>query len=452
MGNLDAIVQVTITSASRGLSRRSFGVPLVIAKHTEFAPRFKEYAMGTALSSMVTDGFATTSPAYRAVQAVARNTPKPEKVVVGKLLTSFDQDFDITVKTITAIGGELFAFTVVSPDGTETAISYTAIAADDEDVIATALATQLTAIANLTAPAPIANEINCSADNSDEMFLVKGLDTTLLDFADVTADSSLVTELTQITDQYSDWYGLILADPNSSARIQVLAADIETQERIFGATTHDTACGDAVSTTDVAYVLKAANYFRTFALFSGDQGSNAAATWMGAIFPFDPGSATWSYKPLSGVVVDSLSAGFISALKGKNCNYYVTIAGAAVSRQGKMAAGEWIDVIRGRDWLKVRMQERIFGLLINAPKVPFTDAGIDQVTNEVRAQLDEGIGNDYLSPDSLDGLDVPYTVTAPAAGEVSSANKIARTLPDVDFEAQLAGAIHVVQISGSIQA
>ena len=116
-----------------------------------------------------------------------------------------------------------------------------------------------------------------------------------------------------------------------------------------------------------------------------------------------------------------------------------------------MASGEFIDVIRGRDWLTARLRERIFGLLINARKVPFTNAGIDQVTSEVSAQLTEGIGAGYLSPDNLEGQDVPFVVTAPTAQEVSKADKIARLLPNVAFEATLAGAIHAVQINGSIQ-
>lgn len=451
MSTLDAIVQVTITSNSRGISRRSFGIPLVIAKHNAFAPRFKTYAAGTVGIDMVTDGFSTFSPAYRAATAIARNTPKPQNIAIGKLLTDFDHTFTIEVATIVALGGELYAFTVTAPDGTTTVISYTAIAADDEDIIATALSSQLTAITGLAAPIPGANLITCSADNPNEMFYVTGLEETLLSFVDTTVDSNLVAELSEITAQYSGWYGLTLADPRSTARVQALANNIETQERIFGVTTHETACGDSVSTTDVAYLLNAATLFRTYVLYSGDQTQYGAATWMGNRFPIDPGASTWAYKPLSGVVFDDLEDGFVTALKTKSCNYYVQIAGAAVTREGKMAGGEWIDVIRGRDWLKVRMQERIFGLLINAPKVPFTDAGIDQVVAQVEAQLNEGIGKGYLSPDNLDGLDVPFTVTAPLASEVSSQDKIDRLLPDVSFEARLAGAIHTVQVNGVIQ-
>lgn len=455
MSTLEAIVNVTITSTGRGVSRKGFGIPLVIAKHSKFAPLFKQYNLATALSDMVTDGFSTYDPAYREVQAIARNTPKPLKVIVGKLLTDFDHEFDISVKTITALGGELFAFDVISPAGVVTAISYTASPGDDEDVIAAALQGQITAIANLTATV-VTNTVSAAADNSNEMWYIYGLDEKLLDFKDTTADSNLAAELGNIAAQNTDWYGLVCADPQSAARITALANYIETQERIFFATTHDTACGDPVSTSDIAYTLNAAALFRTSLIYSGHQGQHAGATWLGNGFPYSPGAQTWAFKPLSGVEFDALQSGFMTGLDGKKCNYYVQIAGLAVTNGGEatggtMASGEYIDVIRGRDWLVARLRERVFGLLVNARKVPYTAGGIDQVTSEVEAQMNEGIGATYLSGDVPDGQDKPYIVTAPDIADIAAADKIARLLPDVYFEATLAGAIHATKINGVIQ-
>lgn len=450
MSTLSSIVTVTITSNSRGISRKSFGVPLVIAKHNNFGPRYKVYSMGTAPIDMVADGFNTNDPAYLAVSALARNTPKPETVVVGKLLTDFDHTFDITVKPIVALGGELYEFVVLGPAGVATTVSYTAVAADTETVIAAALELQIEAITGLSA-APTAGVIAVTADNSNDMFRVNGLDVTIMDFADTTVDSNLVAELAQITAQNSTWYGLILADPQSSARVQLLAGAVETQERIFGITTHDTATGDGASTTDVMFLLNAAQYFRTYSMYSGNQGAHAAATWMGGRFPIDPGAATWAFKTLPGVIVDSLETDFGAAIEAKKGNTYTTVAGAAITFEGTMASGEFIDVIRGRDWLTVRLQERIFSLLINSPKVPFTNPGIDQISSEVSAQMEEGIAAGYLSGDVPDGQDKAYTVTAPKAADVPSADKIQRLLPDVNFEATLAGAIHAVQVNGVIK-
>ncbi len=449
---LSDIVQVTITSNSRGISRVGFGTPLVVGVTTNIPGLTKVYTLGTAAIDLVTDGFGTRDPIYLAVTALARNTPKPRNVIVGKLLTDFDQTFDLTVKTIVALGGELFEFTITSPDGTITTITYTATVADTETIIATALNSQITAIADLTST-PTAGVMAVAADNSSEMFFVDGLDVTIMDFEDTTVDSSLVAELAAVTANNPDWYGLILADPNSNARVTVLANSIETQEKIFGYTTHDTAVGDPGSVADVMFDLNALTLFRTYGIYSGDQGAYAAATWMGNRFPSDPGSSTWAFKPLSGVTVDNLETAFSTAILDKSGNTFETVAGLTVTQNGTMASGEFIDVIRGRDWLTQRMRERVFGLLANAEKVPYTNGGIAQVTAEVEAQLSEGVNATYLSPDPLTGVagTPAFTVTAPLASEVSSADKIARLLPDVAFTATLAGAIHAVQINGVIE-
>ncbi len=450
MPTLSDIVTITITSNSRGISRKSFGIPLVIGVHNNFAPRFKVYALGTAPIDLLADGFTVNDPIYRAVVGLASNTPKPTRVIVGKLLTAFAQTFDIEIKAITALGGELFEFRVVDAAGLSTTVTYTASVSDTPTIIAAALNSQITAIAGLTSVATL-GVMTGTVDTASDMFLVKGLDLTLVDFEDTTVDSNLVTELAQITDVNGDWYGLILADPQSAARVQALATFIETQERIFGATVNDTAVGDPGSTTDVMFLLNAAQFFRTYSIFSNDQGSHAAATWMGSRFPIDPGASTWAFKVLSGVIVDNLPTDFGDAITDKEGNTYTTVSGAAITWEGTMASGEYIDVIRGRDWLTVRLQERIFGLLIQSPKVPYTNPGIDQVGAQVEAQMEEGIAAGFLSGDIPEGQDKPYIVTVPDVADISSADKIARILPDIFFEVTLAGAIHAARVNGVIK-
>ena len=50
MPTLSDIVSVTITSNSRGISRKSFGIPLVVAKHIHTPGLTKVYNLGTALA------------------------------------------------------------------------------------------------------------------------------------------------------------------------------------------------------------------------------------------------------------------------------------------------------------------------------------------------------------------------------------------------------------------
>jgi hypothetical protein len=439
MTTLQNIVNVVISSEGRGVTQRSFGIPLVAGKHDAWGERYRVYNMGTAPADLVADGIVADSPVHRAVSALARNTPKPRQVAVGRLVTDFNHTFELTVKDEAVVVGKVVSFNIVAPNGgATTLISYTVQSGDTKEDIAAALAALITAIADITAAAVATEVITCAADNVSEQWYVTDMSLLDLDFEDTTVDSSLVTELGEVTALYPHWYGLTLADPNSKARVTALAASIETQERIFGYTTHDTDVGNGALSTDIFSTLNSAQYFRTYGIYSGDQGKHAAATWMGNRFPFDPGGSTWAYKPLSGVEADELTASFTDAVFAKKGNYYQEIAGLPVTYDGKMAAGEWIDIIRGRDWNSARLRERVFGLFANAPKVPYTDPGVEQVVTQVEAQMEEGVGATYFAADPAP------IVTAPLVADVSDANKRNRILPDINFEATLAGAIHVV--------
>ena len=92
-------------------------------------------------------------------------------------------------------------------------------------------------------------------------------------------------------------------------------------------------------------------------------------------------------------------------LEEENLNYYVPCAGRDITRDGKMIGGEWVDIIRFRDWLKNQMQIRIYELFVKHPKIPYTDAGIVLVQNQMEAVLAEveAFGKDkehfYIVPD-----------------------------------------------------
>jgi hypothetical protein len=100
--------------------------------------------------------------------------------------------------------------------------------------------------------------------------------------------------------------------------------------------------------------------------------------------------------------------------------------------------------MRGTDWLAARIQERVYTLLLNNDKLPYTDAGIQAVRGEILAQLDQGIARDFIAADPKP------TCTVPLASAVSAADKGTRTLNDVTFRATLAGAIHKVAIEGEL--
>lgn len=267
-----------------------------------------------------------------------------------------------------------------------------------------------------------------------------------LSLLDATTNPGVATDLAAVLAADADWYGLIL-DSNSAAEVTAAAAWAESTKKLFGYQTSDTAHLSSGSTTCLAYTMKAAGYAYTEGAFApklGASDAEIAAAWMGAQFPKDRGASTWKFKTLAGVSSYDLTSSQRAALEGYNLNYYTTAGGVAITGPGVSAAGEFIDVTRDLDGLTARLQEGVYGVLIANEKVPFTDAGVSLVLGAVRAALTAEVAAGVLAPG--------FTVTAPKVAAVSSADKALRTLPDVTFQATLAGAIHNLTITGRVSA
>lgn len=283
--------------------------------------------------------------------------------------------------------------------------------------------------------------------------LIPSLEVTAGEFAleDRTSDPGLAADLTAIRAEDDDWYCALL-DSNSSAEILALAAIIEplTPKKILVTQSADTAVLNADSITDVAYLTADRDYFRTHVLFHpkiATSDSWIAPAMVGNALAYNPGSVTWVNRELVGVGDWAPASADRTALLAKNSGSIETIAGRKVTFGGKVGGGEWIDIIHGLDWLHARIGERIFGLLVSATdaKVGFTDKGIARVHAELRAQLTEA----SAAPSNLLAT---WSTSVPTAASLSSSQRATRVLPNVTFSATVQGAIHAVNVAGTVAA
>lgn len=437
---LNDIVQITVSVQTTTPSRVGFGTPLIMAYHSVFPERAREY---TSVAAMITDGFATTDQAVRCAGALFAQDPAPSKVVVGREENT--SKMKINVEPDPADIRDLYDYVVYlngleakfTSDATATAIEITAglkIAID-------ALAQPVTVTDNV-------GDLDIEANTIADAFYFYVEKPEILLTQDVTPDAApagIVADIIAVQLTHDDWYSLCLTNLGKAA-IKAAAAYIETLTKIMIVATLDSDCYDAGSTTDVAAELKAAGYDRTGIMRHAMANVQyPGAGWQGRCLPEDPGSFTWKFKSLSGVSVENYTSTKIAALETKNCNTYTAIGSETrITQQGVMASGEYIDVIRGIDFLKARMQEYIFAALANAKKIPYTDAGVGMVEAQVWAVLRLCVKQEILaaSPEP--------TVTVPLVADVSVVDKGNRLLPDVKFEATLAGAIHSVVIQGTV--
>lgn len=204
------------------------------------------------------------------------------------------------------------------------------------------------------------------------------------------------------------------------------------------------------------------SYYRSFCMYAGEAdgyGSDkqpaenryAALAWMAKCFGYDPGTETWHLKELATVVPSALSTDQKKQLANSHINTFLRYGGCSCTIGGYTLAGEWIDVIRFRDWLKAEMQINVFNALKVNRKIPYTDAGIGLIEGKMEETLKRGQDIGGIAPTEYgqDGDTVyGYTVTVPRISDLTEAERKSRKLTGCRYTARLAGAIHAVEIEG----
>lgn len=263
---------------------------------------------------------------------------------------------------------------------------------------------------------------------------------------DTTSDPGASTDFAACVAEDPDFYG-VLVDHNGPAEVLALAATIESHagRYAFLATASESGCFDADSITDVLYVLKDLLRYRTAAIVHPVFGTPAAAAWMGNGIAYTAGTVTWALREVVGLPTYTLTSEQRAAVLAKNGTLLETNAGRTHTVGGKVSGGEWLDVIHGIDRLHARMSERVFGALLAVSqdsKAPFTDAGIHIVDTEIRGQLQ--------NEEAIGFLDAGWSTSAPRASSYTATQRRSRVVSGLTWTAAPTGAIHAVEIAGTI--
>ncbi len=429
---LSDIVSVTITTQATAPTRVGFGTPLIMSFHTNFPERARSY---TSTAAMLLDNFLATDPAVLCAAALFSQSPRVDRVIAGREeLTS--------VKTI-----NLVPVPVASTDYTVLVNGLTATFTSDATPtaaeISLGLKAAIDALAENVTVTDNLGDLDIAANTVADWFSLQIVDRTLLTRTDNTLDGGIATDLADVLNFNNDWYTVHLTN-HSKAVINAAAVAVEQLIKLMITSSADDDILDALSTTDIASTLQTANFARTALMYHPRPHQFAGAAWAGIALPLDPGSLTWAFKTLAGVDTTVLTDTEQTTVQNKDANVYIEIAGVSITQSGITAAAEFIDITRGVDWIRARLQENIFARLANLPKIPYTDRGVAVVEGEVRGVLQSAISRQILAADP------EPVITVPLVADVAFADRAARLLPDVNFTATLAGAIHEVQISGVV--
>lgn len=157
-----------------------------------------------------------------------------------------------------------------------------------------------------------------------------------------------------------------------------------------------------------------------------------------------PGSYTSAFKTLQLVSTTQLSATDEATLRSVRGNQYTDVSGRSITWDGVTTGSGYIDIYIGVLYLEARIAEDVFAYMASVDKVPFTNAGVDSIVGKVQARLDQSVVEEFLSDDPAP------LAEAPRVADISATDKSNRLLPNVTFTATASGAVHMVQINGTV--
>jgi len=444
---ISAVITISITKQTTGITRVGFGYGLCLAKHANSLNRVEWITKATWATELAALGFTSSDAVYAAISDHFAQSPCPTKVALGRI-----QGTRVTVAIDTVQNTTDYTIYIESVTaGTLTEHKYTSDASALQSEIADGLVALINAgaeAANVTA-SNVGDDVQIDLDGSSPMVVtIPSAQSSLMSVGQVAGTlEDADTALTAIVGEDSDWYGIFFIDTEGRtvAQQEKVADWAESNKRLYIAATADANVPGqtvAVDATTIAHHVKSNSLAQTGVIYlSAAATEYPDAAWLGRCLPQKPGGINWAYKTLASITVDDLTATQAANIHNKYAASYETMGGVNVTRYGGVGDGDFLDITRGVNWLQVRLEEYIFGLLATEDKVPYTDKGIAAVVAKMKKGFELGITNNFL---------ISYIIQAPTAASISTEDKAARLLDNIKFTAIASGVINKVNIAGEV--
>ena len=250
-----------------------------------------------------------------------------------------------------------------------------------------------------------------------------------------------------------------LTDPQHLACSAYIEA--ASDKHVYGATTAEAITLDPTNTTDLASQAMLADYMRTVLQYSITN-LYAICSFFGRVltvnFEGSNTTITAKFKVQPGVTPELLTGAQASTLAQKRCNVYVQYNNqTSIVQEGVMSGRAYWDEIHGLDWLANRIQNDMWNLLYQSPKVPQTNPGVHMLVNTADGGLSQGVINGLIAPGvwNAPGFGTLQYGNYLANGWYTFANSVdtqdqadreARIAPLIQIAVKLAGAVHFANV------
>ena len=444
-----AIANIALDTAI--VSRQGFGTILFVGKHNYFADRVRSY---TSTKSMSEDGIPATHPVYKAALGAFSQTPSPSQILIGRQVV----DSEITLEESPVVGKE-YAITLTVA-GTSKSFSVTGTAGAEEVLLGlldTAINADPLFTAKMTSTVTgsgAAAKLTLSA-NSGEWFTTGNLVNLEEGFGTSTETAAEVVAAIEAEDD--SWY-YITAQEKTPTFVKDMADAIEAKLKIYSVSLDELTVFDPIQ-TGTHVELKDGSYFRTYSMYHQEAQTTFPEVSRVAEAAFAvTGTISYGNRRVSAVPVSLNAAGkpLTSTQQGKlklvNADFFARVGNDASSDPiigvvGKVASGEWLDNIVGRDNMQVDIEADFNTFLINQKngKVAFNNKGINQVKNILSSTLTQ-----YTPEGAHNFIENDFEIIVVDESDVPVADKAERTFRQISFKATLTNAIHMVEITGTL--
>jgi hypothetical protein len=445
--SLDRIANIATNLREPPIGLAGFGVPLTAAILT--APQetlwdsiygasvdTAEFTSANFLTLLSALSVSTSEDLHISLTDLFSQERSPSLALVGRRATAVAQ---VELVDITGTDDGDYTVTINGTDFTFAASSDTA-----DDIEAGLISAVNAGSEPVTAAPGTGDQLSLTADEAGVPFTlsVEAPSDNLTASTD-TANTGIPEDITTWTTERNDWYAL-LETTRSSGVIGAAANTIEALDKVLIAQTDD-AAAQTSATTDIGSELNALGLLRTMLWWHDNDDEFVDAAIAGKMLPTQPGSETWANQSLASVTGFLPTSETFLANKKYNWLESFSAAGFSMTQGGWMAGGQWMDVIRGRDWLKNRLQIAIIQALRDSGKIPYTEEGDAVIASTILAVL-------HLAASPRVKLIVADSiqVNVPGAANQSSTDRGNRHYPGVTWSATLQGAVHTLDVTGSL--
>ena len=364
------------------------------------------------------------------------------EVTTAEEVTAATQFAGLFADTSFTIGGKTYTATVSGG-----AVTYTSAVSGSADSI------------------PERINIYADVDMTEEMELVPGATVEFTNGRNaMTAADSLVEAIKQFqADEDNDWYYL-MTDKDDDEYVKALAKFAEASEPTeaeLGAGVEDHRKFYMGQTANKKFVCLTA---RAAVIYTDPEyiAEEPDASYTGNVGPFYPNSVTWKFKrPQDGNAPTSAGVKLISLPKLKDSernelaenhvNYLTEEYKRQYVKEGVCLNGEFIDTVLGGDWIAKRMRNLLYDILLSNATIQYSDAGFGLVATAVLQALAEATDLGIIARDAESKAGI-FVVTIPKYSESTEEQRRNRVMPDITWEALLAGAVHQVKSKGVLRA